>query len=316
MCHEIPGHGTAHRKPRFPLSIFRDDGFLAVDRMKTESLLSSIPAVAPLFALVALAGAAEPATDTAASPGGTHFIKTRVFTQEEDDQVLKAFEGLRVADVCDGMDAVGLQNIGLMDREIHPLWRDTEKFSHRFVGVAVTVRYVPTQQPPAGKRSIEDYDKWVGDWYKNKSPEPFQAMLRRGSALVIDDAPNADVGSIGSNNIMSWKLRGCTGVVTDATARDTDEIITEKVPLYLRKTGRGIRPGRNEVESVNRPVVVGGVLVMPGDIIIADGDGVLVVPRDHAPAVAAYARKILDGDKEGRRKLYEKLGLPTDPSVK
>jgi 4-hydroxy-4-methyl-2-oxoglutarate aldolase len=115
---------------------------------------------------------------------------------------------------------------------------------------------------------------------------------------------------------MSWKLRGCTGVVTDATARDTDEIITEKVPLYLRKTGRGIRPGRNEVESVNRPVVVGGVLVMPGDIIIADGDGVLVVPRDHAPAVAAYARKILDGDKEGRRKLYEKLGLPTDPSVK
>jgi 4-hydroxy-4-methyl-2-oxoglutarate aldolase len=285
--------------------------------MKFEPLLSLIPALAPLFALVALAAAAEPPTEPPiVLPGGTQFLKTRVFTQAEDDQVLKAFEGLRVADVCDGMDAVGLQNIGLMDREIHPLWRDTEKFTHRFIGIAVTVRYVPTQQAPAGKRSVEEYDKWAGDWYKNKSPEPFQALLRPGSALVIDDAPNADVGSIGSNNIMSWKLRGCTGVVTDATARDTDEIITEKVPLYFRKTGRGIRPGRNEVESVNRPIVVGGVLVMPGDVIVADGDGVQVVPRDHALAVAAYAHKILDGDKEGRRKLYEKLGLPTDPSVK
>ena len=247
---------------------------------------------------------------------GTQFIKTRVFTAEEDAQILKAFEGLRVADVCDGMDAVGLQNIGLMDTAIAPLWRDTQNFAHRFIGIAVTVRYVPTQRPPAGKMSVEDYDKWVGEWYTNKSSEPFQAILRPGSALVIDEAPNADVGSIGSNNIMGWKLRGCVGVVTNATARDTDEVITEKVPLYLRKVGRGIRPGRNEVESVNRPVVVGGVLVMPGDVVVADGDGVQVVPRDHALAVAAYAKKILDGDKEGRRRLYERLGLPADASVK
>ena len=60
---------------------------------------------------------------------------------------------------------------------------------------------------------------------------------------------------------MSWKLKGAVGVVTDATARDTDVVATEPMPLYLRKIGRGIRPWRNEVESVNRPVVVGGVLV-------------------------------------------------------
>jgi regulator of RNase E activity RraA len=108
-------------------------------------------------------------------------------------------------------------------------------------------------------------------------------LIRPGTAVVIDEAPDADVGSIGSNNIMAWKLKGAVGVVTDATARDTDEVITEAVPLYLRKVGRGIRPGRNEVESVNRPVVVGGALVNPGDVIVADGDGVLVVPREHAP---------------------------------
>jgi 4-hydroxy-4-methyl-2-oxoglutarate aldolase len=247
---------------------------------------------------------------------GTNFIATPSFSAEEDKKLLGRFDGLRVADVCDGMDAVGLQNIGLMDPEIRPLWRDTEKFTHRFIGIAVTARYIPTQRPPAGKMKTEDYDKWVGEWYSKKSSEPFVALLRPGSALVIEDASEADVGSIGSNNIMSWKLRGCAGVVTSATARDTDEIITEKVPLYFRRPGRGIRPGRNEIESVNRPIVCGGVTVIPGDVIVADGDGVLVVPRVHAPEVATYARKILDGDKAGRRKLYEKLGLPPDDSVK
>ena len=74
-------------------------------------------------------------------------------------------------------------------------------------------------------------------------------------------------------------------------------------------------PGRNEIESVNRPVVCGGVLVIPGDVVVADGDGVVVVPRAQAEEVAGYARKILDGDKAGRRELYRELGLPADPSV-
>ena len=115
---------------------------------------------------------------------------------------------------------------------------------------------------------------------------------------------------------MGWRVRGCVGVVTNATARDTDEIATEKIPLYFRKHGRGIMPGRNELESVNRPIVCGGVLVEPGDVIVADGDGVIVVPRAHAKEVAEYAGATLDKDKAGRRKLYEKLGLPLDDSVK
>ena len=115
---------------------------------------------------------------------------------------------------------------------------------------------------------------------------------------------------------MGWCLRGCVGVVTSATARDTDEIITEKIPLYFKKPGRGIRPGRNEIESVNRPIVCGGVLVEPGDVIVADGDGVIVVPRAHAKEVAEYAKAIIEGDKASRRQLYKKLGLPLDDSVK
>jgi 4-hydroxy-4-methyl-2-oxoglutarate aldolase len=249
--------------------------------------------------------------------GGRNFIETRTFPAEEDQRILKAFDGLRVADVTDGMDFVGLQNVGLMDPEIHALWKDAKTFSHRFVGIAVTVRYVPTQRPAAGGgKSYEQFRAWEGKWYNELSPEPFVPLIRPGTAIVIDEAPDADVGSIGSNNIMGWKLAGAVGVVTDATARDTDEVITEQVPLYLRRPGRGIRPGRNEVESVNRPVVVGGVLVKPGDVIVADGDGVVVVPRDVALRVAEFAHKIIEADKAGRRELYKKLGLPEDPSVR
>jgi len=265
--------------------------------------------------LVQVVRGADPTVRAEALRAGTNYLTTRVYAAEEDQQVLKAFAGLRVADVCDGMDAVGLHNRGLVDADIRPLWRDTTGFTHRFIGIAVTARYVPSQEPTAGVRSVEDYDRWAGAWYRTRSPEPFVPLLRPGSALVIEDAAEADVGSIGSNNIMSWKLKGCVGVVTSATARDTDEIITEKIPLYFRRPGRGIRPGRNEIESVNRPIVIGGALVKPGDVVVADGDGVIVVPRDKAVEVAKYAQKILEGDKAGRRNLYKQLGLPADPSV-
>src|SRR5688572_16730620 len=247
---------------------------------------------------------------------GATLMPTQVYSLEDDRKVLKAFEGLRVADVSDGMDFVGLHDIGLVNPEIHPLWKDTKDFTHRIIGIAVTVRYVPTQQPPAGKRSEADFDKWVGDFYNQRTPEPFVPLLREGSVVVIEEAPETDVGSIGSNNIMNWKLNGAVGVITSGTCRDTDEIITQKVPLYFRHPGRGIRPGRNEVESVNRPIVLGGALVMPGDVIVADGDGVIVVPRAVAFDVAAYAHKVIDGDKNARRDLYKKLGVPEDRSTR
>ncbi len=247
-----------------------------------------------LFTLVVGLGiraAVGQAADPAELRAGKTFMQTRVYPENDDQRILSLFKGLRVADVSDGMDAVGLQNTGLMDSDIRPLWKDTQKFTHRFIGIAVTARYVPTQLPPAGKMKVEDYDKWAGEWYSKLSSEPFMPLLRKGSALVIEDSARVDVGSIGSNNIMSWKLRGCVGVVTSATARDTDEIITEGIPLYFQKPGRGIRPGRNEIESVNRPIVCGGALVKPGDVIVGDGDGVIVVPRAVVEDVAKYAQK-------------------------
>ena len=253
--------------------------------------------------------------DKAELKKGVNFIKTKIYSDEEDAKILKLYEGLRVADVSDGMDMVGLPGTGLVDPAIHADWIDHENLSHQFRGIAVTVRYVPTQRldrPAPG----EEFQKWEGNFYNTYSHEAFTKVIKTGTVVVIDDVEEKDIGSIGSYNILAWHKLGAVGVVTDASSRDTDEIAIEKVPLYLRKKGRGIRPGRNELESVNRPVVIGGVLVCPGDVVVADGDGVIVVPRSVAEQVANYAREILDKDKAGRKSLYENMGKPMDRTVK
>lgn len=116
-------------------------------------------AVAAAFLASGCVSIAAAGPDPVALRSGTNFLATTVHPAGDDQKVLQAFEGLRVADVCDGMDAVGLPGTGLMNLEIRPLWRDTETCRHRFIGIAVTVRYVPTQDPPAGARSVADYDR-------------------------------------------------------------------------------------------------------------------------------------------------------------
>lgn len=252
---------------------------------------------------------------TSALENGVNFIGTKTYSDQENTDILKLYQNLRVADVSDGMDMVGLPGTGLVDPEIHTGWLDLKDLSHQIRGIAVTARYVPTQRtdrPEPGKK----FKEWENHFYSTYSTEAFTALIKPGTVIVIDDVENKDIGSIVSYNILAWYKSGVVGVVTDASARDTDEIAIEKVPLYLRKKGRGIRPGRNELESVNRPIVIGGVLVCPGDIVVADGDGVIVVPRKVARQVALYAQEILKNDKAGRKDLYKSMDIPLDKTVK
>jgi len=229
------------------------------------------------------------------------FIPYKDYTAEENKRILEEYKYLRVADVSDGMDVVGLQNIGLVDPEVHALWKDTEKFSHRVVGIAVTARYVPTN-----KREPKMDQKTIGRWYGTITSEAFMKVLTPGSILVIDAMDDGESRSIGSSNILSWKKLGMVGLVTGGGLADTDEIIYHKVPVYFRRLARGIRPGRNELESVNRPVTIGGVLVRPGDVVVADGDGVVVVPRERAEEVAQAALTFLDN--VGRERYIKETG--------
>jgi len=108
---------------------------------------------------------------------------------------------------------------------------------------------------------------------------------------------------------------GAVGMVTNAGCRDSDEIIKERIPVYCKYTSQDICLGRLETESINRPIECRGVTVHPGDIIVADGDGVIVVPWDKAKLVAEEAKRIANADKASRRKLYESLGRPLDWTV-
>lgn len=234
-----------------------------------------------------------------------------------DEQLLSLYSGLRVADVCDGMDMVGLRDAGTMDATIEPLWRDVEAFGHRFQGIAVTARYVPTNKVVKNPMEKTEFQKWEGNWYNEISSEPFVPLLKKGSVVVLDVQGDGDVGSVGSYNALLWVSKGARGIVSNGGIRDIDEVVKEKIPVYLdyMERGRGIRPGRNEIESVNKPVTVGGVLVRPGDVIVADGDGVIVVPREYAKQVAEFALEIMNKDKGARKDLYQQLEMPLDNSV-
>lgn len=249
--------------------------------------------------------------------------QNRVATDVSDETLLRLYKGARVTDVVDGLVTVGLMDVGVMKPEIAPLWRDVSNMAHRMAGIAVTVRYGPTNKPRnpgadlSNPANYQTYRDWRGMWYSQLSTEPFQQHLKPGTVIVIDNRDDNDTGSTGSKNIMEWQQKGAVGVVSAGGIRDIDEIILQRNPVYTNyeRRGRGERIGRNEVIDVQRPVVVGGVTVYPGDVVVGDSDGIVVVPRRVAVRVGQIAYQELADDIRGRRELYQKLGRPLDATV-
>lgn len=257
------------------------------------------------------------------TPEGVSMLENKSFDNSDEarQEILDLYKNLRVTDVLDGMDLIGLQDIGLMHNDIRPLWRDVEDFSHRILGFAVTVRYVPTDVR-VGQNSFDDIDEakaWKSEQYGRASDAGWVQSGKPGDVVVMDVNGVEETGNIGSNNSLGWAESGFAGVITNGGARDTDEIIkTKGIPVYCRDaySTRGIRPGRLIIESYNFPINCGGVLVYPGDLVVADGDGVIVVPREHALQVGQLAREIMEGDQKGRARRYKNLGIPIDETVR
>jgi len=263
-----------------------------------------------------------PKAQNLTTPEGVRLLKNKSFDDREAvrKRILELYKDLRLTDVCDAMDLLGLQDIGLMHKSIRPLWRDVDKFSHRVVGFAITVRHVPTDVR-VGQDSfadLEGFKKFKSEQYK-RAPDAWLEVAKRGDVVVIDAGGIPECGFIGSNNSLGWAEKGVVGVVTNGGARDTDEIIkVKKIAVYCKNgySSRGVRPGRLIAESYNFPINCGGVLVYPGDLIIADGDGVIVVPRERALQVGEIAREINIGDEKSRAQRYKRLGIPLDETVK
>ena len=282
------------------------------------------PALFLFSALMAWGQTGQPARP-APSPSA-QYLKARVSSAEEDDRVVKLYDGLRVCDVVDALDAVGLQAVTVMERTIRPLWRDEQKFTHRIHGVALTVRLVPAQATSPRFASHAAERTWEGPGGWGPPPElrapgaggggEYTALVRPGTVLVVDNQAH-DNGFCGSNMGLSLFGRGLRGFVSNQVCRDTDEMILDRIPVYQdpMQSPRGINQGRMWVESYNQPVVVGRVLVMPGDVIVADSDGVAVVPRAKAEQVAGIARWIFEDDEVKRGKIYDSIKKPRDWTV-
>ncbi|MDM5198999.1 RraA family protein [Fictibacillus enclensis] len=230
-----------------------------------------------------------------------------IFSKEENQQLLELYKDLRVSDVRDGMDWMMMHHYGSVHHEIRPLFRT------RAVGIAKTSRYVPYQQD-VPKMSPEEYTKWVQWYYENITWDPGMRSVEPGDFVVVDQS-GMDVGVLGSLNTLRYYALGAVGYITNGGVRDTDELILQKVPVWSKYISQKMNQGRIQFDANDVPVNIGGVTVYPGDVIVADGDGVIVVPRKMAVNVAKYALQELEGDKAKRRELYEQVGWELDATV-
>lgn len=228
-------------------------------------------------------------------------------SQPDRAALLAAYAPLRVADVRDGMDALGLHAIGSLSPDIRPLWRT------RICGLARTARYLPYRGTiPHG--TPDEYAAWSGWYYGNVCTYPWLAELGEGDLAVLD-LSGVDAGLMGSENTLAGLRRGARGYISNAGVRDTDEIILQRVPFWARFCAQSMVQGRLQFDAMDVPVAVGGVTVAPGDVIVADGDGVIAVPAEQALEVARLAGEVLRADKHARRRHYEALGREADETV-
>jgi len=184
----------------------------------------------------------------------------------QDLELVSLFKGLDTPGVSDAMDKLGIpgQCLGIM-----PL----ADYRSTVVGPAFTVKYVSCGQP-AGT---------VGDFIDD---------VAEGDVIVIDNDGRTDATVWGDIMTQYAGLRGIAATVIDGVCRDVAKALGDGYPLFTR--GRFMRTGKDRVEvlAVNQPVAIGTARVVSRDIVVADANGVVVVPRARAAEVAEVAHRI------------------------
>ncbi|BER93171.1 hypothetical protein M15_19150 [Atrimonas thermophila] len=229
-------------------------------------------------------------------------------SMEERKKILEMYKDLRVADVRDGLDWCGYHHYGSVHHDIKPLWRPCKA-----VGFARTARYLP-YEGPSPKETGEEYTKWVDWYYRNVCSDDWGEDVIEGDFICLDVC-GIDVGLLGSNNTLAYRNKGAVGFLTNGGVRDSDEIIRQGIPIWCRFVSQSMDQARIRYYEKNVPIAIGGVAIYPGDLVVADGDGVVVVPAKIVYEVYKYAYQEMKKDKVARRKLYVEGGLPLDETV-
>lgn len=226
-------------------------------------------------------------------------------TEKEKKELLGLYADLRVCDVRDGMDALGYHFYGSMDPSIRPLYR-----THAY-GIAKTVRYLPFRGGMKYENPRQYRDNYTPLYYNEICTYPWTEEIEEGDFVVVDQS-GLCVGLMGSANSLACFNAGMRGLVTNGGIRDTDEIILEQVPCWSSSVAQTMVQARLVFDGMDCPVAVGGIQVCPGDMVVADGDGVIVVPQEIAKMVAVYAHEEHENDKKDRKKLYDEAGKNYD----
>lgn len=200
-------------------------------------------------------------------------------------ETIEAFRGIAVASVADALWEHGIS--GHMTHEIKPI------FPAKIVGPAVTVREEPTDERLPPTHALELID--------NCDP---------GSVIVIAIDGFREVATWGGLMAAGAVVNGLEGAVLDGGVRDVEEIERDYgFPIFARSITPATTVGRFKTVSANEPVEVGGVTVNPGDLIVGDRDGVVVVPADMADEILKLALDIEEREREQTKLIREAKSL-------
>ena len=194
---------------------------------------------------------------------------------------------LYVAALSDAADEVGI-GLVCMDNGIVPLTKNK-----RMAGFARTGKLV--RSPPN-----RPYDEKQLDVFMSLGTEAVD-----GDILVIDMAGATDCSAWGQILTKIGVAKGVRGTVVDGTSRDIYEIDEMNFTVFARGRHPGTMRGRLDMESVQKPIVCGGVTVNPGDLIFGDGDGVVVIPADRIEDVLKHAEEVVATDDWWSEKLED-----------
>lgn len=148
----------------------------------------------------------------------------------------------------------------------------------RMAGPAFTLRYIPAR---------EDIDV-VEAFRDPRHPQRLAIeTVPPGHVLVMDCRRDASAASGGSLLLTRLQVRGCAGLVTDAGLRDVGTIGELDLPCFAAGASAPTNLARHHAVDIDVPIGCGGAPVFPGDIVVGDGDGVIVIPAHLAEAIAA-----------------------------
>lgn len=224
----------------------------------------------------------------------------------DGSQLLARYRAVRLPDVSDALDCLGFADRYIMSPRMRPMWEGI-----RFAGIAHTLKLVPSARVLRAMSYKE---------YRAKSDEMTDGCYRfvesagKDEVMVVD-AEGISAGLLGSDVVMTLMQNGVVGMVIDGACRDAREVCLERAPVFATVRTCAHVMGRLAFGSENETIHCAGVRVSPGDLVLADEDGVLVVPRSLAETALEIAEDILRLDKQSRRRKYEALGLEPDDSL-